>query len=328
MSKDKGLDVIKYNITDAAIAKMKEQYADLTITDHASYDAVRVAIGECRTKRVAVEKKRKELKKDALEYGRRVDSEAKRIVGLLLEIEEPLKDKKQTVDDEKRRIKEEKERMERERVEAIRQKIVMIESSANTQGLSSDQILSLQEWLRNMEITEKEFQEFTDEALNTKGRVVGILSEAHKLKVQEEAEAAERKAEIERLEKLREEQEAEQRRLDKEREAIEAEKKAEQERKDREELERQAQERADKEAKEKLEEEERERKEKEETEAKELARQEALKPDKDKLVAYGEALLAVPAPTLTDKKALEVLATAQHSLLRVVAGTKKAAASL
>ena len=110
--------VVEYNISDGAIALLREEYGGLTADTPSNYRLVVQAIADCRDRRVAVEKKRKELKADALEFGRRVDSEAKRLTSMLWEIEEPLKQEKQKVDDEKARIKREKEEAERAAIEA------------------------------------------------------------------------------------------------------------------------------------------------------------------------------------------------------------------
>ena len=68
--------LIEYPVTDSAIEELSKRFAPLEITDGKTYKSVTVAIGEVRGYRVSVEKKRKELKKDALEYGRKVDGEA------------------------------------------------------------------------------------------------------------------------------------------------------------------------------------------------------------------------------------------------------------
>lgn len=98
----------QYQPTDAAIADMAEHFRRLEVTgldDRAGLAKVHAARMEVRGLRVRVEKTRKELKKDALEYGRRVDGEAKRITEALLAIEEPLAEKESIVAKEKERLK-------------------------------------------------------------------------------------------------------------------------------------------------------------------------------------------------------------------------------
>ena len=109
---------VVYPITDADIAARFAGYADLTADTPQGYKAVQAAISELRSARVDVEKRRKDLKAESLEYGRRVDEVAKYLTGLIEAIEHPLKAKKAAVDEEKARVKAEKEAAERAAVEA------------------------------------------------------------------------------------------------------------------------------------------------------------------------------------------------------------------
>ena len=73
----------RFSPTDAAIAALSDEYLPLRIVDVkdvAGYKAVHQARMDVKGKRVAIEKVRKELKADALEYGRKVDAAAKRFV--------------------------------------------------------------------------------------------------------------------------------------------------------------------------------------------------------------------------------------------------------
>ena len=106
--------VVEYDVPTVSIEDMAKRFAPLEITDTASYKAVTSAIAEVRTLRITVEKKRVELKRDALEYGRKVDSEAKRITAMLAPIEQDLNDKKQAEDNRKEAIRQEKIRIEQE----------------------------------------------------------------------------------------------------------------------------------------------------------------------------------------------------------------------
>ena len=107
-------EIKKFNLADAKIAELKEQFKDLEISgveDKDGYKAVSEAIKIVRTYRTGVEKVRKQIKEDYLKTGRAIDAEAKRLTALLEEIENPLKDKKQEIDDE---IQAEKDRQEAE----------------------------------------------------------------------------------------------------------------------------------------------------------------------------------------------------------------------
>ena len=107
-------EIKKFNLADAKIAELKEQFKDLEISgveDKNGYKAVSEAIKIVRTYRTGVEKIRKQIKEDYLKTGRAIDEEAKRLTASLEEIENPLKDKKQEIDDE---IQAEKDRKEAE----------------------------------------------------------------------------------------------------------------------------------------------------------------------------------------------------------------------
>ena len=107
-------EIKKFNLADAKIAELKEQFKDLEISgveDKDGYKAVSEAIKIVRTYRVGVEKVRKQIKENYLKTGRAIDEEAKRLTASLEEIENPLKAKKQEIDDE---IQAEKDRQEAE----------------------------------------------------------------------------------------------------------------------------------------------------------------------------------------------------------------------
>jgi hypothetical protein len=110
--------LVKYDVDEAALALVRETCATLACDTPAGYEEVRVAIGRLRDTRVAVEKRRVELKADALAYGRLVDSEAKRVTALVTEIEDPLKAKKAVVDNEAARIKAEADAVKLRAIEA------------------------------------------------------------------------------------------------------------------------------------------------------------------------------------------------------------------
>lgn len=90
MTEIEALPLAKFSLQDAAIATMAQQYGTLTINgveDTEGFKAVHAARMVVKDHRVKVEKVRKELKADALEWGRKVDAEAKRITLLLEPIE-------------------------------------------------------------------------------------------------------------------------------------------------------------------------------------------------------------------------------------------------
>jgi hypothetical protein len=131
-----------------SLPDLASKYAALTsAATKEEYEAVRLGIGELRQLRVSVEKRRVELKADALKYGREVDRVAKALTEQLEAIEEPLKLLKAGVDEQRARAKEaaraaEEARMreqlaaEQARLEADRQRLA--EEAAEREELARE----------------------------------------------------------------------------------------------------------------------------------------------------------------------------------------------
>jgi hypothetical protein len=174
-------DIIKYGVTEAAVAEMKNQFMPLVINDiddKESFDAVHNARMVVKNHRVSIEKKRKELKADALEYGRKVDSEAKRITALLEPIETHLQTEEDKVINEKKRIQKEKEEAELARVNGIRHMIEVISNHSTVEYNETSEALEQRiKLVTVMEIDEK-YMEFREEAQSKKDGVLARLNEA------------------------------------------------------------------------------------------------------------------------------------------------------
>lgn len=131
-----------------SLPDLASKYAALTSAGtKEEYEAVRLGIAELRQLRVSVEKRRVELKADALKYGREVDRVAKALTEQLEAIEEPLKLLKAGVDEQRARAKEaaraaEEARMreqlaaEQARLEADRQRLA--EEAAEREELARE----------------------------------------------------------------------------------------------------------------------------------------------------------------------------------------------
>ncbi len=105
----------KFNVTDAAISELTDNYMQLAVNgidDKDGLKAVKEARSVVKRHRIDVDKRRKELNADALECQRRINGEAKRITALLELIESHLEAQEKKVDDEIERIKREKEEAE------------------------------------------------------------------------------------------------------------------------------------------------------------------------------------------------------------------------
>lgn len=112
--------LIEFNVTDSAIAELKEKYLPLVINgieDKNGYKAVKSARMIVKTHRVDVDKRRKELTADALEWQRKINAEAKRITLLLEPIEEHLQSEEKRIDDEIEAIKIAKQKAEMQKLQ-------------------------------------------------------------------------------------------------------------------------------------------------------------------------------------------------------------------
>lgn len=228
--------VALYNPIEAGLAKLEEKYKDGPPTDltiPANYEACRLALADMRGVRTKTEKLRKELKADALAYGRVVDSRAKVIIDKVLEVEAPYATAKKDHDTAVEIAKREKALAEERRVDWIASKIAMIGNLvAMHVSSTSGEISSVLPGLgTDLETCDEWAMEFADKARSTITESITKLHELHSMKVQQEQfliekakaeqEAAE-KAEASRIQREKEAA-AERERIAKEREAIEAE---------------------------------------------------------------------------------------------------------
>jgi uncharacterized membrane protein YqiK len=107
---DASSELVKFAIADSAIATMASEFMPLTINgiaDTEGFNRVHSARMVVKAKRVNVEKVRRELKADALEYGRKVDAEAERITAMLEPIESHLITEEDAYKAEKERVRNE-----------------------------------------------------------------------------------------------------------------------------------------------------------------------------------------------------------------------------
>lgn len=143
---------VELDCSDGVIAGLRGRLYHLTADTDVGYQEVKAGIREVSKYRTGVERSRKELKKSAIDWGKKVDAEAKRVTKLLLEIETPLRLEKQKVDDEADRIrreeqdrlrlaeeaKQEAERKVRTEEEAAKREAERKEREAETAKLAED----------------------------------------------------------------------------------------------------------------------------------------------------------------------------------------------
>ena len=320
--------LVKFDFDLAIITALDAKYKGIQITDGKSYAVVMQGLAEYRELRLAIDDKHKELKRDILEAGRGLDGDKNRLKALLEPGENHLKEIRQAEDDRKAKIKEEKDYKERERIEAIQEKINNIRDLGrmlpNVSALVIEERLII---VKAMNISEKIYQESIDHAHEARGKAMGMLQEALTERLQTEKEDAERKAEAEHLEAQRKEQAEAQAKIDEEKREIEENRKKFEEterkaklKKEQEEFERQAKEKAEAAAAQKLKDTASAEEERAKTAAAEKARQEALRPDKERLIIWIQNFneTALPSPTLKSKEAKEILRIARESIEEVL----------
>jgi len=195
--------IIEFGVTDAALSELKNTYSSVPdVNTTSGYEEIKGALKVLTPLRTGIEKKRKELKADALAWGKKVDGEAKRITEVLSSLEAPLKTAKTEVDERKKREKE-------ERIARLQKKVDAISAYPQTAfGQSSSVIASLIEELDAFEI--EDFYDLSKEAALAKAASLDKLTEMLQATISQEREAAARKEEEQR-------QTEERKRLDEER---------------------------------------------------------------------------------------------------------------
>ena len=124
---DAAMQLTRFGIQDMAIARMRDEYMPLTISgveDKAGAKKVTAARKTVKKHRTTTEAVRKELKAEALEYGQKVDAEAKRITELLLPIEKHLEEQEDAYEAAVQAIKDAEKAKAEAEAEAAWQKIL------------------------------------------------------------------------------------------------------------------------------------------------------------------------------------------------------------
>lgn len=217
---------ILYSVTEETIKQMSVRFQVLKIggiDDVEGYETVHKARMECVKARSAIEKTRKELKAESLEFGRKVDNEAKLLTSKIEDIEKRLTAEQKRIDDEKAAIElERQDKIVADRIEKLR---------PYPQSIRSDAVL------RSM--SPKQFDEYLEEAIKSEDeriereRIAKEQAEANRIEQEKlkaeraafEAEQAKIKAEQDRLAKIEaDKRAAEQAEIDRQRAEIQAEK--------------------------------------------------------------------------------------------------------
>lgn len=205
-------EVAKFDIKRAWIAEKKEAYSGLKIAgkdDKAGYSIAEKAWQEVRNKRLAVEKKHKELKAKYLVVGRAIDQEKNELVELIEEIEAPLKSMLVEIDNA---ILEEKNKAEREAQEKLQSRTVtLIEAGLKFTG----SYYTIGETISIDAVTLKTMIDADFEKL-----LGSVKAENDKIQAEIQRKADEEKAELQRIEQQRIDQEAKELELKKQQEDL------------------------------------------------------------------------------------------------------------
>lgn len=119
---DEKVVLAQYHVTPEAVALMVAPYRELSIAgvnDTKGYRAVDEARKVLKKTRNAIDNRRKELNRGALDYKSMVDSAAKQLIGVTEEVEEELSNKLKAIDAEKDRIKQQRLQTRIDRLAAI-----------------------------------------------------------------------------------------------------------------------------------------------------------------------------------------------------------------
>ena len=205
--------VVNYSVTMAEIAKLQEEYkevpADLTVK--ANYEMVRKAAAHLRGLRGDVEKRRKELKADALAWGKLVDGTAKEITEKLLAIEEPFATAKKEFDTAAEIAKREAAIAEERRVDGIAERIANIRALVEKNISSPSASIKLDmEALEQGGMADEWAMEFAEKANTAISETLAKLGELLAMKLQQETFAVEQ-AKAEETRKIQEEEARKQR---------------------------------------------------------------------------------------------------------------------
>lgn len=334
-----------YEITKAELTKLAEDYKNLVVSEE--------TFEEAKKARLALRGKRYDIQ-NVLKHNKGVlnklkDSQeelANSLVNIILPVEDAIDSGIKTIEKRKEEEKQRKEREEKERIDKINNLLYHLENNTFSEICKADshkRIDDIIETLKNYDISNTVYQEFTSKAIAIKDMMIAKAFDQKEVIEKKE----EQKREAERLEAIRRDQEAKERELKEMQEEVErerlkkeddlrkalekeqAEKKAEADRieaerlaklkaeqdklaEEKAEFERQKQAEEDRkaaEARAKKEEEDRIEAERlaKIKEEERLKRQEELRPDKEKLIEFSKSLSAIQFPELKNMDAQKIL---------------------
>jgi len=187
------MPVVKYSVTEASLTALAEKYAKPDASTPEGYALCKAGCKELTSLRTGLETERKRLKFPALDYGSKLDAEAKRIKARIVAIEEPVAAEKEKVDAIERKKALEKAQVEQARKDTIQSKIDSMAPDITPDKTAADYAMAMS-WLTQAEIHESIYEEFTEAALQARD------ASLHKLRVARDAAAAQEQADKARAE--------------------------------------------------------------------------------------------------------------------------------
>lgn len=208
--------IAEYTATAVALATLAEKYKGVTF-DTMSTAGMKSAIegrAELRGYRVALEKKRKEIKTPALERCKQIDAEAARITVELESLEKPID--QQIKDEESRKEREKTEKIEAElkRRADVQALIAQIRAIPSMPMVGSEAIAAYLEQTKAIAVPAETYMEFTAEAELAKTTAIDTLTASFDAALVTEQEQRQIIKDREELAELRKTQAETQRLLD------------------------------------------------------------------------------------------------------------------
>jgi hypothetical protein len=196
--------IVEYSATEAALAALRQKYAGIVfdLTTVKGDKEARAARLELTTLRTSLEKKRKQFKAPALEFGKKIDSEASRVTAEILALEYPIDD--QIKADEARRAAEkaERDRIAAERAQGFRNRIAVIRSFVGKcSSIASERIAKGIAQVEQVDVSAAAFEEFAAEAASAKDETLIAMRQIMAETKAREEEAA--RVEAQRIENER-----------------------------------------------------------------------------------------------------------------------------
>ena len=188
--------LVAIGVTDKALTDLGSKYKDMPADNPAEYKALVAGIREVRTLRTTVDKTRLTLKRE-------IDKESKRIVAVLIGLEDPMKATKEAYDEVKAAEKAERDRLEKIRVDGIKALITKrfgLQRIEHLQAESSTLIRCRIAAIEGGSIGEDEFHEFVEDATEAKLILIETANTILVNRIQFEIDEKERKEKEAKLE--------------------------------------------------------------------------------------------------------------------------------